>query len=143
MALNKFHDSGKVHKSRKTASKVVAMREQMPGLVSPVFHTMDQPKMTRREHQIALLVAQGESNNAIAGRLNVSLRTIEGHLYRTFIKLDIQSREQLAGLMNFEADEDELVPSHNISMTTEWPAIVEIKPFGVSWGTSCASAWSS
>lgn len=107
-ALNKFHDSGKVHKSRKTASKVVAMREQMPGLVSPVFHTMDQPKMTRREHQIALLVAQGESNNAIAARLNVSLRTIEGHLYRTFIKLDIQSREQLTALLNQDNEDGKL-----------------------------------
>ena len=54
-ALKKFHDRGKVHKSRKTASKVVAMREQMPGLVSPVFQAIDQPQMTRREHQIALL----------------------------------------------------------------------------------------
>ncbi|ALV46802.1 hypothetical protein MB46_16180 [Arthrobacter alpinus] len=112
-ALKKFHDSGKVHKSRKTASKVVAMREQMPGLVSPVFQTMDQPKMTRREHQIALLVAQGETNNAIAGRLNVSLRTIEGHLYRTFIKLDIQSREQLSGLMNYEAEKDGVRVNHS------------------------------
>lgn len=112
-ALKKFHDTGKVHKSRKTASKVVAMREQMPGLVSPVFQTMDQPKMTRREHQIALLVAQGESNNAIAARLNVSLRTIEGHLYRTFIKLDIQSREQLAGLLNYEAEKEGVRLKHS------------------------------
>ncbi|MHA7270977.1 helix-turn-helix transcriptional regulator [Arthrobacter sp. HLT1-20] len=100
LALKKFNDHGKVHKSRKTASKVVAMREKMPGLVSPVFQAIDQPQMTRREHQIALLVAQGESNNSIAARLNVSLRTIEGHLYRTFIKLDIQSREQLAAKIN-------------------------------------------
>lgn len=99
-AQQKFHDRGKIHKSRKTASRIVAMREKMPGLASPVFQSIDQPKMTRREHQIALLVAQGESNNSIAARLNVSLRTIEGHLYRTFIKLDIQSREQLAGMMN-------------------------------------------
>ncbi|WP_146073249.1 LuxR family transcriptional regulator [Arthrobacter sp. N199823] len=99
-ALNKLHHSGKVHKSRKSATKVVAMREKMPGLVSPVFDTIEAPKMTRREHQIALLVAQGESNNSIATRLHVSLRTIEGHLYRTFIKLDIQSREQLASLIN-------------------------------------------
>lgn len=106
-ALRKFHDRGKVQKSRKTASKVVAMREQMPGLVSPVFQTIDQPKMTRREHQIALLVAQGESNNSIAARLNVSLRTIEGHLYRTFIKLDLQSREQLAALMNGDVAQDD------------------------------------
>ena len=99
-ALKKFHDSGKIQKSLKAANKVVAMREHLPGLASPVFQSVDQPKMTRREHQIALLVAQGESNNSIAARLHVSLRTIEGHLYRTFIKLDIQSREQLATLMN-------------------------------------------
>lgn len=101
-ALKKFHAGGKVQKSRSTASKVEAMRDRMPGLVSPVFHSIDQPKMTRREHQIALLVAQGESNNSIAARLQVSLRTVEGHLYRTFIKLDIQSREQLAALMGQE-----------------------------------------
>lgn len=98
--LNKFHDSGKVHKSSKTASKVAAMREQLPWVVSPVFNAFEAPSLTRREHQIALLVAQGESNNSIASSLHVSLRTIEGHLYRTFIKLDIQSREQLASRMN-------------------------------------------
>ena len=102
-AQRKFDDHGKVSKSRRAANKVVAMREQMPGLVSPIFQATDQPKMTRREHQIALLVAQGESNNSIANRLGVSLRTIEGHLYRTFIKTDVQSREQLAALMNGDA----------------------------------------
>ncbi|MGA7206829.1 MAG: helix-turn-helix transcriptional regulator [Specibacter sp.] len=99
-AQKRFNDGGKVHRSRKTASKVVSMREQLPGLASPAFTSIDRPKMTRREHEIASLVAKGESNNAIAERLNVSLRTVEGHLYRTFIKLDLQSREQLARLMN-------------------------------------------
>ncbi|WP_207343764.1 LuxR C-terminal-related transcriptional regulator [Arthrobacter sp. E3] len=113
LALKKFHDSGKVHKSRKTASRVVAMREHLPGVVSPAFQSLDQPKMTRREHQIALLVAQGESNNSIATRLHVSLRTIEGHLYRTFIKLDIQSREQLAALMTGEASKPRSKVSHS------------------------------
>ncbi|MCU6480758.1 response regulator transcription factor [Arthrobacter sp. A2-55] len=102
-AQKKFHDRGKVHKSRKTASKLVLMREQMPGLAALVFNSVDRPQMTRREHEVAVLVARGESNNAIAARLNVSLRTIEGHLYRTFIKLDLQSREQLAELMNNDA----------------------------------------
>lgn len=108
-AHRKFHNGGKVHMSRKTASKVEAMRDRMPGLVSPVFHSIDQPKMTRREYQIALLVAQGESNNSIAQRLQVSLRTVEGHLYRTFIKLDIRSREQLAAMMNAETSKISVV----------------------------------
>ncbi|MFQ4150515.1 LuxR C-terminal-related transcriptional regulator [Arthrobacter sp. LAPM80] len=104
--LNKFHATGKMLTSRNTASKLVAMREQMPGLVSPVSRPMDQPRMTRREHEIALLVAQGESNNSIAARLHLSLRTIEGHLYRTFIKMDIQSREQLAAVMNGDTTQE-------------------------------------
>jgi DNA-binding CsgD family transcriptional regulator len=99
-AQKRFDDGGQIQRSRKTASKVVSMREQLPGLLSPAFTAIDRPKMTRREHEIASLVARGESNNAIAERLNVSLRTVEGHLYRTFIKLDLQSRDQLALLMN-------------------------------------------
>ncbi|WP_104091207.1 LuxR C-terminal-related transcriptional regulator [Arthrobacter sp. GMC3] len=57
------------------------------------------PKMTRREYEIAALVSQGKSNSAVAEHLNVSLRTVEGHLYRTFIKMGLQSREQLAALL--------------------------------------------
>lgn len=107
-AQQRFHDCGKVHQGRKTANKVIVMREKMPGVVSTAFQPIDQPKMTRREHQIALLVAQGESNNSIATRLGVSLRTIEGHLYRTFIKMDIQSREQLANLMRGDFGMDQI-----------------------------------
>jgi len=99
IAQKRFNDHGKVHMGRRAASRVVALREQVTGLGSPAIRSADMPKLTRRETEIALLVARGESNNAIAVRLNVSLRTVEGHLYRTFIKLDIQSREQLGTLM--------------------------------------------
>lgn len=76
------------------------MREAIPGIGSPIFATVGRAQMTRRENEIAVLVARGESNNDIAAKLNVSLRTVEGHLYRTFIKLDLHSRAELAELIN-------------------------------------------
>ncbi|HEY5857851.1 MAG TPA: helix-turn-helix transcriptional regulator [Aldersonia sp.] len=38
--------------------------------------------LTARESEIAKLVAQGLSNKEIADRLTVSVRTVEGHIYR-------------------------------------------------------------
>jgi DNA-binding CsgD family transcriptional regulator len=99
LAQRGYADDGKVQNSRKTGTRAISMRDKLPGLVSPVFKSNDLPQMTRRELEIAQLVAEGESNNSIAEQLGVSLRTVEGHLYRTFIKLDLQSREQLAALV--------------------------------------------
>ncbi|MGG5174043.1 LuxR C-terminal-related transcriptional regulator [Pseudarthrobacter sp. J1763] len=57
----------------------------------------DLGKLTRREQEIATLVQSGCSNREIALQLSVSLRTIEGHLYRIFAKLGISRRDDLAG----------------------------------------------
>lgn len=54
------------------------------------------PTLTPREREIALLAVDGLSNRAIAQHLVVSTRTVEGHLYRIFAKLDIARREDLA-----------------------------------------------
>ena len=60
--------------------------------------------LTVREREIANLVAAGLSNKDIADRLVVSVRTIEGHLYRACIKLDISDREDLAAMIRTGAN---------------------------------------
>lgn len=52
--------------------------------------------LSPRERQVAELAAAGRANKEIAAMLVVSERTVENHLYRTFIKLGIGSRAQLA-----------------------------------------------
>ncbi|MGV9442381.1 helix-turn-helix domain-containing protein, partial [Nocardia sp. NPDC003672] len=48
---------------------------------------------------VAPLIGRGLSNRAIAERLCVSVRTVEGHIYRACIKLDATDRDQLAKLI--------------------------------------------
>jgi DNA-binding CsgD family transcriptional regulator len=62
-----------------------------------------------REREIAMLVAAGLSNRQIADRLFVSVRTAEGHLYRIFNKLGINSRDQLIHLLNLDRPEDRTI----------------------------------
>ena len=51
---------------------------------------------TRREREIAALVADGLTNREIAERLVLSERTVEGHIANLFAKVDVNSRTQLA-----------------------------------------------
>jgi pimeloyl-ACP methyl ester carboxylesterase/DNA-binding CsgD family transcriptional regulator len=54
--------------------------------------------LTEAERRIALLVAEGLSNPAIAARLFVSRHTIESHLKHAYAKLGVSSRVELAAL---------------------------------------------
>ena len=76
------------------------------GLHTPATATSGVPlPLSQREREIANLVADGLSNRQIADRLVVSVRTVEGHLYRVYNKLGINDREQLIRLMR-NADPD-------------------------------------
>jgi len=52
--------------------------------------------LTRRERQIAGLVAEGLTNRDIAARLVLSVRTVESHVQNILTKLDFTNRTQIA-----------------------------------------------
>jgi predicted ATPase/DNA-binding CsgD family transcriptional regulator len=54
------------------------------------------PALTGREQEVAALVARGLSNREIAGRLFLSVRTVEVHVDRILTKLSFANRTQLA-----------------------------------------------
>jgi DNA-binding CsgD family transcriptional regulator/tetratricopeptide (TPR) repeat protein len=49
-------------------------------------------RLTPRELQVLRLVATGETNKAIAGRLSLSEKTVDRHVSNIFTKLDVASR---------------------------------------------------
>jgi DNA-binding NarL/FixJ family response regulator len=61
-------------------------------------------QLTAREAQIATLARDGLSNPEIGARLFISPRTVEYHLHKVYGKLDITSRNELAGALGGQAD---------------------------------------
>lgn len=52
--------------------------------------------LTRKEVEVAILVAQGKTNKEIASQLFNSERTIDNHVQHIYNKLNIDSRAELA-----------------------------------------------
>ncbi|MCV7286755.1 AAA family ATPase [Mycolicibacterium wolinskyi] len=72
------------------------------GAVTPALRCAADPlPLTDREWEIANLVGVGLSNRQIADRLCLSVRTVDGHLYRMFAKLGVEDRDQLSRLVRF------------------------------------------
>jgi DNA-binding NarL/FixJ family response regulator len=57
------------------------------------------PALTAREQEVARLASAGLSNQAIAARLVVSVRTVETHLSHAYAKLGIGSRADLRAML--------------------------------------------
>ncbi|MFS3128846.1 LuxR C-terminal-related transcriptional regulator [Nocardioides sp. Bht2] len=55
--------------------------------------------LTRRENEVAAMVADGLSNKEIAARLVLSPRTVEGHVERVLQKLCVTNRTQVAAAL--------------------------------------------
>jgi DNA-binding CsgD family transcriptional regulator len=52
-------------------------------------------RLSPREQDVVDLAVEGLSDRQIADRLHLSVRTVEGHLHRSYAKLGIRSREDL------------------------------------------------
>jgi two-component system NarL family response regulator len=60
--------------------------------------------LTKREREIANLVAGGQSNKIIARQLDITERTVKAHLTEVFRKLGVTDRLKLAVLISSEAE---------------------------------------
>ena len=56
-------------------------------------------RLSVRERELMLLVAEGLSNKEVAGQLDISERTVETHLLSIFRKLGIRKRTRLTALV--------------------------------------------
>ena len=70
------------------------------GATTPATQAAAMPlPLTDREREIAILISQGLSNSEIAQALTLSVRTIEGHIYRACARVGTASRSELAQLI--------------------------------------------
>jgi DNA-binding CsgD family transcriptional regulator len=81
-------------------SRAEELSEQCGGADTPALRQAREPlPLTDREREIVMLVAGGMSNRDIAVRLSVSVRTVEGHIYKAMNKTGTANREELAALL--------------------------------------------
>lgn len=70
------------------------------GISTPALRqTTERLPLTDREREIVLLLGQGLSGRQIAEQLVISVRTVEGHIYRAMAKTGVTSRDELAALL--------------------------------------------
>lgn len=70
------------------------------GATTPATREVAEPlPLSTREREIATLVRDGLSNKEIANALTMSVRTVEGHIYRACGKLGLANRAELADLI--------------------------------------------
>jgi DNA-binding CsgD family transcriptional regulator len=70
------------------------------GVVAPWLDTPPGlPPLTRREMEIARLVADGRSSREVAADLHLSVRTVDSHLGHVYRKLGVHTRAELAAAL--------------------------------------------
>ncbi len=68
------------------------------GLCTPALRSPAGQPLTGRQREIVELVLAGMSNRQIADRLVMSVRSVEGHVYRACQRVGASSREELASI---------------------------------------------
>ena len=91
---------GQRRRKTEAAGRALRLAAVCGGAVTPAIRSAAAPlPISGRERETAALVAAGLTNREIADRLTVSIRTVEGHIYRACLKLDVSDREELAAIM--------------------------------------------
>ena len=78
---------------------VADLRRLSPGAAAPAAPPEKDPPLSGREREIARLVAAGRTNDAIAGELFVSRKTVEKHVSSILAKLELRSRAGIAAFV--------------------------------------------
>ncbi len=82
------------------ASRAKRLAAACGGATTPAIRAAVHPlPVSGREREVATLIGEGLSNREIAERLTVSVRTVEGHVYRACLKLNAADRDELAAIV--------------------------------------------
>jgi DNA-binding CsgD family transcriptional regulator len=82
------------------STRADALADQCGGVSTPALRqAYERLPLTDREREIVMLIGQGLSNREVAERLSLSVRTVEGHIYKAMVKTGTNSRDELAALL--------------------------------------------
>ncbi|MET4059030.1 DNA-binding CsgD family transcriptional regulator [Arthrobacter sp. UYP6] len=95
-AIRFYGTHGNLRRQRALIQQLRRRRGELAGVtvsyLSPSLHLV---RLTRREHEIVDLLLAGASTKDVAAQFTLSQRTVEGHVYRIYVKLGISRRADL------------------------------------------------
>jgi DNA-binding CsgD family transcriptional regulator len=96
-AAQQFLAEGRLDSARRAGTLARARHTDGQGVAAPTIDGLDgvATELTRREAQIATLASRGLSNQQIADRLVLSVRTVETYVYRAMQKRGVDHRHEL------------------------------------------------
>ncbi|MDS0134324.1 MULTISPECIES: LuxR C-terminal-related transcriptional regulator [unclassified Amycolatopsis] len=97
-AARAFRAAGDPATGRRLHTQAMLTLSGCETATTPLVAEITRLQLTTREREVARLAAAGLSNQDIADRLVLSVRTVGNHLYRLYPKLGVTDRTGLAGL---------------------------------------------
>lgn len=94
-----FDESQRHRRGMYAAALAKELAAKCGGLCTPALRTPAGLKLSGRQRDVVELVVAGLSNRQIAEKLVMSVRTVEGHVYRACQRVGAQSREELASIV--------------------------------------------
>jgi len=94
-----FDESQQHRRGLYAAALARELADECGGLCTPAVRTPAGLKLSGRQRDVIELVVAGLSNRQIADQLVMSVRTVEGHVYRACQRVGAQSREELASII--------------------------------------------
>lgn len=97
--------AGATTRARRSSARAARLRARFS--LAPIHAAAERPpQLTPREHEVALLAADGLTSPAIAARFVLSARTINNHLASVYRKLGIYGRSELPAALGLPEEGD-------------------------------------
>jgi ATP/maltotriose-dependent transcriptional regulator MalT len=98
-ASRAHRQAGRADSARRAAAHAGALAARCDGPATPALAALRAPILTPREWEIVKLAAAGLTNEQIANRLVVSIRTVHNHLHQAYAKLGVHRRAELGAVV--------------------------------------------
>jgi DNA-binding CsgD family transcriptional regulator len=99
-AVIAYQDAGLRGAALTASATSQRLAAECQGLQTPALRAAATPQsFTARQREIIALAAQGLSNKEVAARLTMSIRSVEGHLFRASQRVGANSRDELIAIL--------------------------------------------
>jgi DNA-binding CsgD family transcriptional regulator len=99
-AVVAYQDAGLRGAALTASATAQRLAAECQGLQTPALRAAATPQsFTARQREIIALAAQGLSNKEVAARLTMSIRSVEGHLFRASQRVGANGRDELIAIL--------------------------------------------